>query len=836
MINWLLTKLRRTSGAPVAMQTARVNVPIDLAKQVALVSASGLFDEPWYLKQNPDVANAGKAALEHYLTFGWKEERDPSPGFSTRYYLEKYGDVRALGISPLLHYCVTGQRQNRTVCDPRIQELNRVKPIIESEFDEDFYRSQLNELEEQFSSAVEHYVTVGWARALDPHPQFSTGEYLQDNQDVRVAKVNPYAHYLEAGRTEGRLPKRDPGATKEYMLERKMIAREFELKYYLSHHADVALAKIDPLHHFLVAGWRERRDPNCWFSVDHYLETHTDVRDAGINPLFHYLAEGRREGRSTEIPSRWIRSTELRRVVSEEFDSDFYLQTNPDVARADCDPLEHFLNHGWKESRNPTNWFSCDFYLQIYEDVADSGLNPFYHYLATGRAEGRQVRHPGGWKAEALVRLKPLVDQVDEAKRHYHGLDAIEDAGYGIQTEIELSGRSKSGVVVCVSQDDYTVSVGGVQLCISLEERAARAKGFTYINIHPAIPIPCLLPVADLSEQQLVVMCNGRHLGNCSAAKIVSILKQSVGGSASNELIVHSMLGHGPEFVIDLHRAIRPTRSIFWLHDYFGLCPSYTLLRNGITHCEAPAVESTSCSICVYGQERRSHTLRMKNLFEQVDFSIVSPSEVTKKLWISGTPPSNVEPIVHPHCQFEEVDTARTPRDQDSPIRVAFVGHPTAHKGWYTYTKILNRLGKNNQYEFYHFGAGRKCHRDSQFVKVSVVTGGPTAMIEALTNEAIDVVVLWSIWPETFSIVAYEVIASGADIVCSSASGNIAQLVRDTGCGIVFGSEEELLSHLDNGQFTEWVGSRRLADRKPMKLKFGEMSLSAPYTSRSFSQ
>ena len=35
------------------------------------------------------------------------------------------------------------------------------------------------------------------------------------------------------------------------------------------------------------------------------------------------------------------------------FDVVYYLQTYPDVCKADVDPLTHFVRHGWKEERNP---------------------------------------------------------------------------------------------------------------------------------------------------------------------------------------------------------------------------------------------------------------------------------------------------------------------------------------------------------------------------------------------------------------------------------------------------------------------------------------------------
>lgn len=74
---------------------------------------SGLFDPAYYLAANPDVEAAGIDPLSHFLSTGWRERRDPSPGFSVRGYLARYEDVRESGMNPLLHYLLHGRREGR---------------------------------------------------------------------------------------------------------------------------------------------------------------------------------------------------------------------------------------------------------------------------------------------------------------------------------------------------------------------------------------------------------------------------------------------------------------------------------------------------------------------------------------------------------------------------------------------------------------------------------------------------------------------------------------------------------------------------------------------------
>ena len=50
-------------------------------------------------------------------------------------------------------------------------------------------------------------------------------------------------------------------------------------------------------------GCREGRDPGPDFQTDFYLEANPDVRANGANPLAHYLRYGRHEGRLAVRPA-----------------------------------------------------------------------------------------------------------------------------------------------------------------------------------------------------------------------------------------------------------------------------------------------------------------------------------------------------------------------------------------------------------------------------------------------------------------------------------------------------------------------------------------------------
>ncbi len=118
-------------------------------------------------------------------------------------------------------------------------------------------------------------------------------------------------------------------------------------------------------------------NPHPLFDSEWYLQQNPDVAAAGINPLQHYMTHGWREGRDP----------------NPLFDTKFYLEQNPDVAAAGENPLSHYYAFGWKEGRNPHPDFAISWYLDRNLDLREAGVEPLGHYLARGSHEGRQ-RHP----------------------------------------------------------------------------------------------------------------------------------------------------------------------------------------------------------------------------------------------------------------------------------------------------------------------------------------------------------------------------------------------------------------------------------------------------------
>ncbi len=201
----------------------------------------------------------------------------------------------------------------------------------------------------------------------------------------------------------------------------------FDADWYRNEFPDVAFLDVDPAEHYLWLGARLGRAASPGFDTNGYLNRYPDVAETGVNPLLHYLRFGRKEGRepvrlpgyedvvdgmASSRPGKLegvphyghdfeglVRAARSRTraygeqeeydVIRAEFDIPYYLMRYRDIARASkVDPIQHFINAGAREGRDPSPHFSTKSYLARYPDVAESDMNPYYHWLTIGREKG----------------------------------------------------------------------------------------------------------------------------------------------------------------------------------------------------------------------------------------------------------------------------------------------------------------------------------------------------------------------------------------------------------------------------------------------------------------
>ncbi|CAN7560047.1 hypothetical protein LJR225_004108 [Phenylobacterium sp. LjRoot225] len=642
----------------------------------------------------------------------------------------------------------------------------------------------------------------------------------------------------------------------------QIVATTFDQAFYRATNPDLNLTDFDPIWHYLEYGWREERDPAPWFSVRRYLQRHPDVAASGREPLRHYMEQGVREDRAVfmsdhaaayqrDYGETWSYVPETRpltlasqeeptprpfddadwRVVGPRFNSGFYREAYPDVVAKGVDPMEHFLTVGWREGRDPTPQFCVREYLQDNPDVAATGINPFVHYIVAGRAEGRAPRRVEGFRLKIAADLTSLEARVAEAADRARIAEPAADFA-------AAAAPSRTGLKdlhVTFSHDDYTANLGGVQLCLQYEAQQMAGLGRDHLHLCPTTS----WPVLRRSEPgSLAAILNGRAIGVFSAHAVAEGLAalrrpEGRGQATRGSFAIHNLLGHSVDEVLEILEAASLSEGAFWLHDFTSLCAGYQLLRNDVEDCAAPPPDSPACGICLYGPGRMPQVAEHERLFRKLRLTVASPSQVTLDFWRDRSSYPTAATVVHPHVRLIPRPPAQPSpepgRSEPRPLRLAFLGFPSAHKGWPVFAGLAADYADDPRYRFLHLGAQRDPRTTIEFHPVSVSLAEPRAMQQALEALEIDVAVIWSIFRETFCLAAYEAIAAGAAIVTSPESANVAALVAGEGRGRVLADEAALRQALADGDLLALA--RSIRQPRLYDLAFSGMTADLPLAS-----
>jgi hypothetical protein len=437
------------------------------------------------------------------------------------------------------------------------------------------------------------------------------------------------------------------------------------------------------------------------------------------------------------------------------------------------------------------------------------------------------AQYPSGDPVEIVKTVLPLQQLVQHLKK-----DEMPPESMSVEQIEEIITKSNPGpqrcIVISVGHDDYKKNSGGVQFCIQIEEQLATQKGWCYLNVHPWQPLPILASEREDSDPLVSLILNGQLLGVCYSSILTRCIKKlNTGIGFSVYPVIHSLMGHSLNQVKEWAKLNKNERCWLWLHDFFTLCPSYTLQRNKVSFCNAPAVSSNACNICNYGDERVSHLERMKVLFQSVSVTVISPSEITKDFWLSKVDNLECEVKVLPHMEFSWFSRKQNHVTvSERPISIGFLGVKSHHKGWYIFEQLVNALSNDSRFQFFYFGTYKAFVRGVHNLNVNVSATDPFAMIDAVSKNEIDFVLHWPTGPETFSFTAHEAIASGAHILTNPISGNVAAVVRQTRRGTILSDVGELLSFFSEGKAEKVTTTiRSLNDMFGCKPRFSEMTI-----------
>lgn len=508
------------------------------------------------------------------------------------------------------------------------------------------------------------------------------------------------------------------------------------------------------------------------------------------------------------------RSTQKKQTIIDSglFDPDYYLSKNPDVKNVGIDPLEHFLNFGGVEGRNPSSEFDSSWYLDNNADVKAAKINPLLHFLLYGKAEGRESRPAIGEKNGSSLVLSdsPSFKLVQKS---------VPNVIVFAPKIKDILGKSlRDNYVLSLSHDDYLTITGGAQVHIADEQRLVNKEDQSYIHLYPWNQRKVLVPSNTILY--LGVNLDGRKLLETEANEFIAALAE-MKDKKLTKLSIHHSMGFN-ESTLQSFLNLTGGEGVFWLHDYFSLCPSFNLLRNDREYCGAPDINSNSCRLCRYGDQRKVQAKEFEQLFRENQLEVSAPSKFTYELWQSRFPIISTSHIIPPAVlRWTQNNFAKFKGGQ---LRVAFLGYPLDYKGWSSWLKLVREFECSKDYRFFHFSSQQGEPGNYKRIDTRVTRENRLVMVESLRWNKIDVALLWSKVAETFSFTLYEALAAGCYIVTNPDSGNIQDyLRRNPERGIILKDENELIDYFAKDKLVTAVNDYQKKGKPQAELIFGSL-------------
>lgn len=290
---------------------------------------------------------------------------------------------------------------------------------------------------------------------------------------------------------------------------------------------------------------------------------------------------------------------------------------------------------------------------------------------------------------------------------------------------------------------------------------------------------------SDTNENNVVQFhsINNFSLNSFYNKKYEDMFKKIIDIYNINLVHIHHLIGHYFD-AIDVAKN-NGIKVILTMHDYYFACPTINKLFDNVEYCSDGSCDK--CQICLkkrYTSVERAHNFinSWRNIchkeLKKCDM-LISPSEAAKNEMLNTYSDLNITVIEH-GIDLKKVEKKSI--ESKKEFDIAFLGAIGYHKG----SKILSELVsaiKNSNLRLHLFGISDIPIKSRK----NFINHGKYKR-EELTNiiseNNIDLICLFSIWPETYSYTLTEAISCGIPVI-SFDFGAIAERIKKYNLGYV---------------------------------------------------
>ncbi|WP_209542229.1 glycosyltransferase [Variovorax sp. 1615] len=216
------------------------------------------------------------------------------------------------------------------------------------------------------------------------------------------------------------------------------------------------------------------------------------------------------------------------------------------------------------------------------------------------------------------------------------------------------------------------------------------------------------------------------------------------------------------------------------LHDAWWLCERQFMVRDDGAYCNQKAIDLRACSKCVpdsgFTFKRRFF---LGDVLDRASL-LLAPSEFQRELYLAnGVAPQRIAVNRNGVPLPARPRPARRP---ESPLRMAYLGGRAVHKGYFWLREILAGM-REGGYELVITDIALRTGAASVNAtewrvpgRVCVVAPFEQAEMDAFYDD-IDVLLVPSLWKESFGLVVREALARGIWVIATAAGGVVEDIV-----------------------------------------------------------
>lgn len=370
-----------------------------------------------------------------------------------------------------------------------------------------------------------------------------------------------------------------------------------------------------------------------------------------------------------------------------------------------------------------------------------------------------------------------------------------------------LSERMKDRQYVLVfSHTSYLKSMGGTEKYIHEQAVHLKQQQIGMIQIYPGQSYSLLNTRTDTYYGVIV---DDQFRGFYSVEEIGEWLSSHA--ARVKEVYTHHLLNWQiVDYLKLLQRAEARTAPphFFFMHDFFALCSSYHMIYEPDLNQTVQVVREPSsciaeisaapgriapiCESCTHGATLEEWRRAIRPVLERAD-QIVAPSRFAGDTAITVYPEFAEKVRVREHLVFDQKQVVHKPKPEHRKLRLAYLGYKMNNKGWLTWERLYKNEALGRIYEFHHIGSQERYAQQVAVHSYSFLKEGTMGATDLMIAQDIDLVLLWSIVPESYSYTLQEAIAAGIPVLTSPKSGNIAAtLDAHPELGKVLAGESEL--------------------------------------------